>query len=118
MRAKITCGSKGEVDPLLKVGICGCDELLELNGAGDESGRSLRFRYLLDGVGVNNVLDAIDGGGELCSMALNGGCVDVCGAKGVKKCGLEHGHRRQGDFGLEHTTEGGVGWWSWDDILG
>ena len=73
----------------------------------------------MDGVGINNDLDAINGGGELCSMALNGGCVDVCGVKGVKECeGSSMGIIFKESFGPEHTMEGGVGWWSRDDIVG
>ena len=43
VRAKVTCGSKCEVDPLLEVVVRSCDELLELNGMGDESAQSLWF---------------------------------------------------------------------------
>ena len=57
----MTCDSKGEVNPLLEVVVCCCNELLEFDGAGDEGARTLRSGCLAESMSINNALDLMDG---------------------------------------------------------
>ena len=57
----MTCGGKGEVNPLLEMAVCCCDELLEFNGTGDEGARTLGAGCLAESMSINNALDVIDG---------------------------------------------------------
>ena len=70
-RSKMSSRGKSEVNAVLEVIVGGGDEALELNGTGNEGARLRWFGGLAKCVGINNALDAINGGCEEFCVAFD-----------------------------------------------